>query len=275
MRLENKIALVTGAGLGMGRAIACLFAAEGAAVIVADINAEDATQTLEMIGKGSDCRAETCDVANSSEVRAMFERVDKHYGQLDILVNNAGTGSAPEDGQDKYNEQLDQRIQQLTAGAEHPVFADHIVHMEDTGWQQVVDVNMNGTFFCSREAVRLMIKGDSGGSIISTSSTSGLNGEGGVHYCASKAAILGFTKSLARELAPRGIRVNAICPGPTNTRMMQGISEQWAQSIIAAVPMGRLGEPGEVAQTALFLASEDSSFFTGQTLACNGGMYMV
>ena len=275
MRLKNKVALITGAGLGMGRAIARLFAAEGAAVVVADIGAADARETLDLINVRGDCRAEICDVTDSSKVRAMFERVSEHYGRLDILVNNAGAGSASGDGQERYNALLDQRAKQLAAGEEHPVFADHIVHMEDDGWQRVVNINLNGTFFCSREAVRLMAGSDGGGSIISTSSTSGLNGEGGVHYCASKAAILGFTKSLARELAPRGIRVNAICPGPTNTRMMQGISEQWAQSIIAAVPIGRLGEPEEVARAVLFLASDDSSLFTGQTLACNGGMHMV
>jgi 3-oxoacyl-[acyl-carrier protein] reductase len=155
------------------------------------------------------------------------------------------------------------------------VFADHITDMGDAGWQRVLDINLNGTFYCSREAVRLMIKAGVQGSIVNISSTSALSGEGSVHYCASKAAMLGLTKCLARELGARNIRVNAICPGPTNTPMMKEISDEWAQAMVRAIPLGRIGEPAEVAQAALFLAGADSSFFTGQTIAANGGMYMM
>ena len=120
-----------------------------------------------------------------------------------------------------------------------------------------------------------MIKCGARGSIINISSTSALNGTGAVHYSASKAAVLGLTKSLARELGGRGIRVNAICPGATNTRMMAGISPDYAKQMVASIPLGRMGEPQEVANTALFLASEEGSYFTGQTLAANGGWQML
>jgi 3-oxoacyl-[acyl-carrier protein] reductase len=275
MKLANKIALVTGAGQGMGRAIAQAFAREGAAVVAVDISQSAADATLALINARGDCCAHACDVADSSAITALFGMVESRYGRIDVLVNNAGVGSAPGDGFDRYQERLAQRTEQMMRGETPTVFADHIPDMGDAGWQRVLNINLNGTFFCAREAVRLMIKAGVKGSIVSISSTSAMTGEGPLHYCASKAAILGFTKCLARELGPRGIRVNAICPGPTNTPMMKEISDEWAQAMVRAIPLGRMGEPEEVAQAVLFLASDDGSFCTGQTIAANGGMYMM
>ncbi len=276
MRLKDKVAVVTGAGLGMGRATAQVFAAEGASVIVNDISEADAQETLELINERGDCCAITGDISNSAQVTSLYQQVEDRYGRVDLLVNNAGVGAAPNDGYDKFYERMTARNEQLAKGETPTVHLDHIIDMQDDGWQRVMDINMNGLFYNCREAVKLMIKaGITAGSIVNISSTSALSGEGGVHYCATKAAVLGFTKSLAQELGGRNIRVNAICPGPTNTRLMAGISEEWAQAMIAAIPLGRIAEPEEVARTALFLASEDASFFTGQTLAANGGMHML
>ncbi len=275
MRLSGKIALITGAGLGMGRATARLFVQEGCRVVISDISPRDAEETLRLVGGEEHACALPVDVSDSAAVRALFEEVDKRYGRLDVLVNYAGIGAAEGDGFDVFQERLQQRGAQLAAGESPAVFADQTIDMEDRGWQKVVDVNLNGTFFSNREAVRLMIKHGVAGSIVNISSTSALNGEGAVHYCASKAAILGFTRSLATELGARGIRVNAICPGPTNTRMMEGISPQWAQAMIAGIPLGRIAEPEEVAAVSLFLAGDESSYFTGQTLMANGGMHLL
>ncbi len=275
MRLKDKVAVITGAGLGMGRATAEVFAAEGASVVVNDISEADAQETLALINERGDCCAIAGDISNSTQVTALFQQVEERYGRVDLLVNNAGVGAAPNDGYDKLYERMAARNEQLKQGQTPTVHLDHIIDMQDDGWQRVIDINMNGLFYNCREAVKLMIKAGVEGSIINISSTSGLNGDGGVHYCATKAAVLGFTKCLARELGSRNIRVNAICPGPTNTRMMEQISEEYAQSIIAGVPLGRMAEPEEVARTSLFLASDDASFFTGQTLAANGGVHMM
>lgn len=275
MKLADKVALVTGAGQGMGRAIAQLFAREGAAVIAVDIRQAAADETLALINARGDCLARACDVADSTAVAQLFEAIESRYGRIDVVVNNAGVGSAPGDGFDKYQARLAQRTEQQMRGETPTVFADHIIDMSDDGWQRVLDINLNGAFFCARAAVRLMIKAGVQGSIVNISSTSAMTGEGPLHYCTSKAAVLGFTKCLARELGARNIRVNAICPGPTNTPMMKEISDEWAQAMIRAIPLGRIGEPEEVAQAALFLAGGDSSFFTGQTIAANGGMFML
>jgi 3-oxoacyl-[acyl-carrier protein] reductase len=275
MRLQGKVALVTGAGLGMGRAMAQLFAREGAAVVVVDVTARDADDTLALINARGDCIRAIADVADSAQVAAVYAAVEQRYGRLDVLVNNAGIGAAPNDGYDRFYERMGRMNEQLARGETPDVFLDHIIDMQDDGWQRVIDINLNGLFYNCREAVRLMIRAGVRGSIINISSTAGLNGTGAVHYCASKAAVLGFTKCLARELGARGIRVNAICPGATNTRMMAGISPDYAKQLVQQIPLGRIGEPEEVASTALFLASDESSFFTGQTLAANGGMHMV
>ena len=270
MRLEGKVAVVTGAGLGMGRAMAELFAREGAAVVVVDLTESDATQTLALINGRGDCCSITADVADSRQVARIYAETEQRYGRLDVLVNNAGI-----DGYDKCYERLGAMNEQIARGENPTVYLDHIIDMQDDGWQKVIDINLNGMFYNCREAVRLMIKCGSKGSIINISSTSGLNGTGAVHYCATKAAALGFTKCLARELGARGIRVNAICPGAMNTRMMAGLSEEYARTITQSIPLGRMGEPFEVANTALFLASDESSYFTGQTLGANGGMHMI
>ena len=120
-----------------------------------------------------------------------------------------------------------------------------------------------------------MLKKETKGSLINISSTSAFSGEGPLHYCTSKGALLSFTRALAVDLGSKGIRVNAICPGPTATRMLEGIPDEWVESMVSAIPLGRVGQPEEVAKTSLFLASEDSSFFTGQTLAANGGSFMI
>lgn len=275
MRLQGKVALVTGAGLGMGRAMAERFAREGAAVVVVDVTAKDADDTLALINTRGDCMRALADVSDSSEVAAVYAAVEQRYGRLDVVVNNAGIGAAANDGYDKFYERMGRMNEQLARGETPDVFLDHIIDMQDDGWQRVMDINLNGLFYNCREAVRLMIRAGVKGSIINISSTAGLNGTGAVHYCASKAAVLGFTKCLARELGARGIRVNAICPGATNTRMMAGISADYAKQLVQQIPLGRIGEPEEVASTALFLASEESSFFTGQTLGANGGMHML
>ncbi|WCM49646.1 3-oxoacyl-ACP reductase FabG [Pseudomonas sp. WJP1] len=244
MKLANKVALITGAGQGMGRAIAQCFAQAGARVVAADINLQAARQTIE--GLGEQALALACNVADSASVAAAMEVIEGRFGGLDILVNNAGVGSV-----------------------------DSFVDTPDEHWQRVIGVNLTGTFLCSREGVRLMQKHGSRGAVINISSTAAMTGEGPSHYCAAKAGVMGLTRSMARELAASGIRVNTLVPGPTNTPMMAGIPDDWMQSMLKAIPLGRMGETDEIARVVVFLASEDASFITGQNLAVNGGMAFI
>ncbi|NNA14889.1 3-oxoacyl-ACP reductase FabG [Pseudomonas lundensis] len=244
MKLINKVAFVTGAGQGMGRAIVRHFAEQGAHVVAADINLEAARQTIE--GLGDNAMAVDCNVADSDSVATAMAAVYARFGRFDVLVNNAGIGS-------------------IDAFADTP----------DEHWQRVIGVNLTGPFFCSREAVKLMFKAATPGVVINISSTAAITGEGPSHYCAAKAGVMGLTRSMARELAGQGIRVNTIVPGPTNTPMMADIPDDWMHSMLKAIPLGRMGETEEIARVAAFLASDDASFITGQNLAVNGGMAFI
>ena len=244
MKLINKVAFVTGAGQGMGRAIVRHFAEQGAHVVAADINLEAARQTIE--GLGDNAMAVDCNVADSDSVATAMAAVHARFGRFDVLVNNAGIGS-------------------IDAFADTP----------DEHWQRVIGVNLTGPFFCSREAVKLMLKAATPGVVINISSTAAITGEGPSHYCAAKAGVMGLTRSMARELAGQGIRVNTIVPGPTNTPMMADIPDDWMHSMLKAIPLGRMGETEEIARVAAFLASDDASFITGQILAVNGGMAFI
>jgi len=277
VKLKDKVALVTGAGSGIGRAIATLFAQEGARVIANDVNEKAAQETVEKLGPaGSGARAIEADVADSAQVKAMFAEVEREFGSLDVLVNNAGIGSAGTSAadRDRLRERSDTRIMELLGGQRIQTHWDITQTMSDETWHRMIAVHLDGTFFCTREALRLMSRRDQG-VIINLSSVAGLMGlENVPHYSAAKAGILGFTRAVAREVGSRKIRVNAICPGFIDTPMTQPMSDLMRKAVIGRTPLGRYAEPGEVAQTALFLASDDSSFFTGQWLSPNGGLFI-
>jgi 3-oxoacyl-[acyl-carrier protein] reductase len=272
VRLKDKIALVTGAGSGIGRAIAVRFAAEGAQVVVNDLTVERAEATVKsmVVGRG---RAVAADVSDSAQVRAMFTAVERDFGRLDVLVNNAGIGLTSEEERARLTQVAEARIGETLAG-EIKTRWDVTVNMADAAWRRMLAVHLDGTFYCAREALRLMLR-TSRGIIINLSSVAALTGlETAPHYSAAKGGILSFTRALAREVGAHGIRVNAICPGYIDTPMTAGMSPLLQKVILSRTPLGRWGEPEEVAATALFLASDEASFYTGQWLSPNGGLVM-
>jgi len=275
VKLKDKVALVTGAGSGIGRAIATLFSQEGAHVVVNDLSEKAARETVEVLGAaGSGARAIRADVADSAQVKAMFAEIEREFGSLDVLVNNAGIAGTSAADRDKLRERADTRIMELLSGEGIRTHLDVTQEMTDEAWHRMIAVHLNGTFFCTREALRLMSRRDQG-AIINMSSVAAWGIEAVPHYSAAKAGILGFTRAVAREVASRKIRVNAICPGYIDTPMTQPMSDLMRKAVVARTPLGRYALPNEVAQTALFLASDDSSFFTGQWLSPNGGLLIA
>jgi len=200
--------------------------------------------------------------------------VEREFGSLDVLVNNAGIAGTSAADRDKLRERADTRIMELMSGQGIRTHLDVTQEMTDEAWHRMIAVHLNGTFFCTREALKLMSRRDEG-AIINMSSVAAWGIEAVPHYSAAKAGILGFTRAVAREVASRKIRVNAICPGYIDTPMTQPMSDLMRKATIARTPLGRYAEPREVAQTALFLASDDSSFFTGQWLSPNGGLLIA
>jgi 3-oxoacyl-[acyl-carrier protein] reductase len=255
MKLEGKVAWVTGGGSGLGRAISERFAAEGARVAVNDLRPDTAKETVARLpGRGH--LALAGDISDSARVAEMDEEIAKTCGRIDVLVNNAGVDRTPGDATDKL----------LSTGSITP-------HMSDAGWTRMLEIHLNGAFFCSRAAVTRMLEQGSG-SIVNMSSIAGLGGMGAIHYATVKAGLLGFTRALAREVGPRGIRVNAICPGAIDTPMTGNVPGPVMKGMIAATPLRRMGTAQEIAAAALYLASDESSFLTGQWISPNGGIYM-
>jgi 3-oxoacyl-[acyl-carrier protein] reductase len=201
----------------------------------------------------------------------MFAEVEREYGgRLDILVNNAGIAGTGADRQ-RLARMAEARLAETMAG-KITTHWDITQNMTDDDWHRMIGVHLDGTFFCTREALKLMSRVNRG-SIVNLSSVAALSGLDLVpHYSAAKGGILSFTRALAREVGSRNIRVNAICPGYINTPMTAGISPVMQKVILSRTPLGRWGEPEEVAATALFLASDDSAFYTGQWLSPNGGL---
>jgi 3-oxoacyl-[acyl-carrier protein] reductase len=267
-RLKGKRAVVTGGAQGIGAAIARRFAIEGAHVAVLDLDAGAAAAVL-----GAPHVGIACDVTDTASVDRAFAEVKAALGGVDVLVNNAGRGSAPGDGMDKYYAAQAERHGQIARGGTPTVFADQTIHCEDAGWIGVIEVSLNGVFRCSRAAVRLMVEAGHGGAIVNIGSTAAVKGDGPLPYCAAKAAVLGLTRGMARELADRGIRVNAVNPGATETPIYASLSAETKQAIAADSLMARLAHPDEIAGAVAFLAGDDGSFATGSVVTVNGGAY--
>ncbi len=275
MKLEGRIAVVTGGGSGIGRAIALLFAEEGAHVVVNDVTLERAQKTVdEMAGSSGRGRAIAADVSDSSQVRRMFAEVEREVGGPDILVNNAGIAGGDPERRRAMAEKFQSRVAEMLSGEPIQTHWDITVSLSDEDWHRMIGVHLNGTFFCTREALRLMSPRNRG-SIVNISSVAALTGlELVPHYSAAKGAILAFTRAVARDVGARNIRVNAICPGYIDTPMTEGMPAMMKTAVLSRTPLNRWGEPREVAATALFLASDDSAFYTGQWLSPNGGLFI-
>jgi len=275
MKLEDRVALVTGGGSGIGRAIALLFAEEGARVVVNDLHLATAEKTVQEMGASARGGfAVAADVSDSRQVATMFDEIERRCGTLDVLVNNAGIALGPGEDLEARRQRAEARIMEMVGGEGIQTHFDVTQEMSDEAWHRVIGVHLNGTFFCTRAALRLMSR-QNRGAIINLSSVAALMGLAQVpHYSAAKGGILAFTRAVAREVGSRGIRVNAICPGYIDTPMTQSISPLARKALLSQTPLGRLAEPREVAATALFLASDDSGFYTGQWLSPNGGLFI-
>jgi 3-oxoacyl-[acyl-carrier protein] reductase len=272
MRLKDKVALVTGGGSGIGRAIALRFGQEGARVVVNDVRREAAQKTADEIGAGA--RAVQADVADAAQVKAMFAEIDRELGTLDILVNNAGIAYTPDDRRAALSAKSEARVTEMLSGQGVQTHWDITQEMTDASWHRMIGVHLNGTFFCTREALRIMARHNRG-AIVNLSSVAGLMGlEQVPHYSAAKGGILSFTRAVAREVASRNIRVNAICPGYVETPMTEGMSPLIRAVVLSRTPLNRTGGPEEIAATALFLVSDEGAFYTGQWLSPNGGLFM-
>ncbi|MDC1086719.1 3-oxoacyl-ACP reductase FabG [Alphaproteobacteria bacterium] len=270
-RLKNKIALITGGSRGLGASIAKHFFNEGAKIILCDIDIKKATEMAsELNGK-----AYFMDVSDSKNVKDIFSNIRSEFNQLDILVNNAGINGF-ENRQDLLDERMKVNNLQNKEFSETGKINSHFditVSMTDDDWHKMIAVHLNGTFFCTREALKIMNNQESG-SIINMGSVLGTTGgPSSPHYSAAKAGILGFTRATARELASRNIRVNAIAPGYIDTDMTKSLGDV-KKIVKSATPMKRFGVVEDIAWAAVYLASEESKFLTGQTISPNGGFVM-
>ncbi len=244
VNLKNKVAIVTGSARGIGKSIATSLLEKNAQVIIIDLDKSKIEQTVGELKKISkDVSGSVCDITDSSAVNKMVKQVYKKFGSIDILVNNAGITS------DKL-----------------------LIRMKSDDWKKVLEVNLTGTFNCTQKVSRIMMKQRSG-KIINVSSIIGIIGNPGQsNYAASKGGIISFTKSIAKELAIRGINVNAIAPGFIKTKMTEKLPDKVREEYLKQIPMKKFGTPKQVADLVLFLSSKNSEYITGQTISIDGGM---
>ena len=278
MKLKDRIALVTGGGSGLGRAIALLFAEEGAHVIVNELRLEAAEQTVASMKGPAGGRAIQADVADSAQVKAMFATIEREVGGLDILVNNAGIAFGPGDDRAEVNRKSEAMIMELLSGQGGQTHFDVTQNLSDESWRRMLAVHVDGTFYCTREALKLMSRKNRG-AIVNLSSVAALTGlEVVPHYSAAKGAILSFTRAVAKDVASRGIRVNAICPGTARTPMIASAVDAFPDlrdDLVSRLPIGRLATPEEIAEATLWLCSDASSFVLGAAIAVDGGYTAV
>ena len=245
MNLEGRVAIVTGAGRGIGRAIAVELAKAGCSLVICDVNKDGLDSlSLEISKLGRKVLSLRADVSKSSEVQKMFDDANAAFGRVDILVNNAGV-----------------------------LRTTPVMDITEEEWDWILDVNLKGTFLCTKTALKGMIERRYG-KIISLSSIDYLRGSSPnhLHYVSSKAAITGFTKTLAREVGQYGINVNAVAPGVIETEMTKELLTRLRSQYLEDISLGRIGKPEDVAKAVVFLASDDSAYISGQTINVNGGM---
>jgi 3-oxoacyl-[acyl-carrier protein] reductase len=246
MGFKEQVALVTGSARGIGRAIAEALTSKGVALAIADVNLDEAKATSADLAKnGVKTMALRIDVSNSREVITAFEEILKEFGRLDILVNNAG----------------------ITRDS-------LLLRMKEEDWDAVIDVNLKGVFLCAKEAVKVMAKQRYGRIVNIASVVAFMGNPGQANYSASKAGIVGLTKTLAKEYASRGITANAVAPGFITTAMTDALPDNVKEEMKKAIPMARFGTIEDVANAVVFLASPSSGYITGQVIHVNGGMYM-
>jgi len=244
MNFNGQTALITGAGRGIGKTIAVKLAESGLDIAIADMNPVSDDVLKEIEEYGTKCLAFQLDVTDVESVDSVVKKIIDETGGIHILVNNAG------------------------------ITQDNLfMRMKPEQWSQVIDVNLNGVFHVTKAVIRTMVKQHSG-RIINISSVVGFSGNPGqVNYSSTKSGLIGFTKSLSREVGTRGITVNAVAPGFINSAMTQALNESQQQAILSQIPLGRMGEAEDIANAVAFLASEEASYITGTVLHVNGGMY--
>ena len=243
MRLENKVAVITGAGSGIGKETALLFAEEGARVVIADVNEKAGEETVTQIKKNGEGFFVKLDVSNREQSKQMVKSTLEKYGRIDVLINNAGIV------QDAF-----------------------LSKMTEEQWDKVININLKGVFNCTQAVVEVMMN-QGNGVIINTSSIVGLNGNvGQVNYAATKAGLIGMTKTMAKELGRKGIRVNAVAPGFITTPMTSNVPEKILEMMKEKTPLRRLGEAKDVAFAYLYLASDEADFVNGAVLCVDGGL---
>jgi 3-oxoacyl-[acyl-carrier protein] reductase len=263
----GTVAAVTGGAAGIGRAICLRLAAEGARIAVLDLDQAGAQETVDACGTGG--LALAVDVSDSVSVDSAVERIENELGRLDVFVNNAGASGAEHIR--RVTARMDAQRAEAAAGRiETPL--DALVRLSDDEWRRLLSIHLDGTFYGTRAAARIMV-GRGSGAIVNIASICGIEGcAGHPHYSAAKAGIIGFTRSVAKELILQDVRVNAVAPGYVDSGSKLEDVDQRRRAMALKTPAGRLGTPAEVAATVAFLASEDASYFVGATLSPNGGL---